>query len=167
MDLSRRDVFTPPWNPRRMTTWCVRNDVFDSKLLDEGFISLGWDDVGDLRQYGDSQDALREGLQRTLPDAAPRSLTLWSGMLRRFAFEMQEGDRIIAPVRGKSLLNFGIVSGPYEYVPDVEHRQRRRVQWTQTGIPRIEILRTALDELNYRQTLFQVQDVTGEFNRFF
>ena len=78
---------------------------------------MGWDDVGDLRQYGDSQDAIREGMRRTLPDAAPGSLTLWSGMLRRFAFEMQEGDRIIAPVRGKSLLNFGVVAGPLRVHP--------------------------------------------------
>lgn len=83
-----------------MTTWCVRNDVFDSELVDEGFISLGWDDVGDLRQYGDSQDAIREGLQRTLPDAAPGALIPRQSSRCRHDRLRREGRHCGAVARG-------------------------------------------------------------------
>ena len=30
--------------------WGIHNDTLTSELVDEGFASIGWDDVGDLRK---------------------------------------------------------------------------------------------------------------------
>jgi len=140
-----------------VTTWGIRNDLFGEELFTEGFVSIGWGELGDLAVIGSDQESLKAALVRAYPDAKPGAIPVWAGVLRRFAFEMQVGDHLIAPYKADGTLNFGVVAEPYEYRAEFgEHPHRRRVKWVQTGVPRGVFPQPALYELGASMTLFKV-----------
>lgn len=49
--------------------WVIRNDALDQELLDEGFVSLGWDEIPDLRDIGRDRTRIKELLSGAYPEA--------------------------------------------------------------------------------------------------
>lgn len=145
--------------------WGIHNDrIPAAELVAGGFISIGWDEVGDVRAIGNDQAALKTALAGSRPDAKPGALPVWAGVLRRFAFEMSEGDLVIAPSKQAPVFNIGRVSGPYEYRADaLEHRHRRAVEWLVLDVPRTAFSQDALYEMGSALTLFQVANHVQEF----
>lgn len=117
--------------------WGIHNDVFSTELVDDGFVSIGWGDVGDIRNIGRDRAALKAALQGALPDAKIGAYPVWAGVLLRFAFEMKPGDIVIAPSKRDSTLNFGRIAGPYEFHSGEDlHPHRHQVEWLKTGVSR-------------------------------
>lgn len=145
--------------------WGIHNDEFPaSKLVAEGFVSIGWERVPDLATIGNDQDAIRAVLQSAYPDAKPGAIPIWAGVLRRFAFVMEVGDYVVAPDRDARAVNIGRVTGRYRYVgSDDAHPHRRDVEWMVTGLPRTSFSATALNEIGSAMTLFEVRSHTEEF----
>ncbi|CCH74167.1 Restriction endonuclease [Nostocoides australiense Ben110] len=140
------------------TMWGIHNDALGAELVDEGFISVGWEAMPDLRTIGDDMTRMKEAVQAKYPSAKPGAVPVWAGVLRRFAFDMAQGDLVVAPYRPDGTLNFGVISGPYEYVSGVpRHPHRRRVTWTRTGVARSLFPQAALYEIGSAVTLFQVR----------
>ena len=149
------------------TFWGIHNDALGRELVDEGFVSVGWDAIGDLRRLGNDRTAIKAAVASNDPDAKPGAIPVVAGVLARFAFEMQQGDIVIAPYKPDSTINFGRVSGPYEFHPEVEqHMHRRRVTWLRTGVPRAQFSQAALYEIGAFITLFKVARHRDEFERF-
>lgn len=149
-----------------MGMWVIRNDVFDAELLEQGFVSMGWDDVGDIGLLGDDPVVIRGAVERCHPGARPRAYALWAGILRRFVFEMAPGDVVIAPSSTTSTLSFGVVEGPYDFVDESTHRHRRRVRWVKTGVARSLFPQAALREIGSIMTLFRVRRNADLFRRY-
>lgn len=125
----------------------VRNDALTTELIDGGFVSVGWDEIGDLSQIGLEREQLKATLARTFPDDKPRSIASWAGTLLRFADEISEGDVVVAPYRPDSTINIGVVTGPYEFHPDEPtHRHRRPVRRGRLGLSRTDFSQPALYE---------------------
>lgn len=140
------------------TMWGIHNDALGAELVDEGFISVGWEAMPDLRTIGDDMTRMKAAVQSEYPSAKPGAVPVWAGVLRRFAFDMAEGDLIVAPYRPDGTLNFGVVSGPYEYVAGVpRHPHRRKVAWSKVGVARSLFPQSALYEIGSAVTLFQVR----------
>lgn len=147
--------------------WGIHNDALGQELVDDGFISLGWDEIPDLRTIGNDRERLKQLLQEAYPEAKSRAVALWAGMLLRFAFTMQRGDLIVAPYRPNSTLNFGIVADDYTYVNDAPvHFHRRKVQWVRTGVSRGLFPEKALYEIGAAITLFRVRRYASVFQEF-
>lgn len=146
--------------------WGIHNDVMGTELVDQGFISIGWE-IGDLARIGRDRSRIKDLLQRHYPNSKPGAFPVWAGVLHRFAFEMEEGDLIVAPYKPDSTLNFGVVEGPYEFHPEVpRHQHRRRVEWVKTGVPRGQFSQSALYEIGSAITLFHVRKHAGEFKKY-
>ncbi len=149
---------------RRVAVFGVHNDALSSELIDGCFISIGWDDIGDLRQVGLVREQLKAALAAAYPDDKPRAIAGWAGILLRFADEITEGDVIVAPYRPDSTINIGVVTGPYEFHPDAAtHRHRRPVRWEKLGISRTEFSQAALYEIGSLLTVFRVRKHADEF----
>ena len=149
------------------TMWGIHNDALGAELVEKGFISIGWDDIPDLRTIGASRSALKDVVQRTYPGAKPGAIPVWAGILYRFAFDMQSGDLVVAPYKVDSTLNFGVVDGPYEYHDnEPRHPHRRKVRWLRTGVARGLFPQPALYEIGSALTLFQVRKHDAVFRRF-
>ena len=147
--------------------WGVHNDHPELGLIEHGFISIGWDDVGDLKVLGPDKEAVKRSLAASRPDAKPGAFPVWAGVLLRFAHEMQPGDIVIYPFKADSTLNFGRIDGDYYYDQEAPlHLHRRKVTWLQTGIPRAQFSKSARYEVGSAVTLFRVKNHEAEFRAF-
>jgi hypothetical protein len=53
--------------------WGVHNDHPELDLIGNGFISVGWDDVGDLTLVGSDKEAMKQKVAAMRPNAKPTS----------------------------------------------------------------------------------------------
>lgn len=147
-----------------MNIWGIHNDTLTTELIDEEFVSLGWDEVGDLTKVPNGRDGLKRVLTELEPNAKQRSIANQAGVLFRFREDMKLGDIVIAPYRPDSTINIGVITGEYEYVSEAEtHRHRRKVEWKQVGLPRTVFSQGALYEIGSAITIFRVRNYGSEF----
>ncbi|AEG43161.1 restriction endonuclease [Isoptericola variabilis] len=144
--------------------WGVHNDTLTTELVEGGFISIGWDSVRDLREIPGGRDGLKDELSRVSPDAKPRAIAGWAGVLSRLRDEMQPGDVVVAPYKPDSTINIGVITGAYQYAADAPtHRHRRPVQWRKVGLSRTVFTQPALYELGAFLTIFRIRKHADEF----
>lgn len=144
--------------------WGIHNDTLTTDLLDEGFVSIAWDELGDLRKLPSDREALKSVLARTYPDRKPQAIAAWAGTLMRFRDEIQVGDVVIAPYRPDSTINIGVITGGYEFVAGAKvQRNRRTVEWKKTGLARSTFSEAALYEIGSLLTVFAVRKHGEEF----
>jgi hypothetical protein len=97
----------------------------------KGLAVLGWDELGDLKQYPEVR-SLEERLAREREgDARPTNsaLACW-----QFAHEMKTGDFILAKRGISEIMGLGEVTSGYEFLPDrQEYKNTRRVRWIASG----------------------------------
>ena len=144
--------------------WGIHNDALTTELVKEGFISIGWDKIGDISKIGPDREALKMAQKTAYPETKPGAIPVQAGTLYRFAFGIEVGDVVVAPYRPDSTINIGRVTGPYHYVADAPtHPHRRRVQWKKLGIARAVFSQPALNEIGSAITLFSVKKHAAEF----
>ena len=114
--------------------WCIHNNEPSLKLVQDGFVSIGWEELGDLAELVSNKEALKTRLLDTFPDAKPGAIPGWAGTLRRFVLDMQIGDIVIAPNKSDRTLSLGTRAGDYYFDPSATlHPNRRKVTWHNTG----------------------------------
>ncbi len=147
-----------------MQVWGIHNDTLTDALVSEGFISIGWDGIGDLRGIPGGRDGLKQALWVSDPESKPRAVGIWAGILYRFGHEIQAGDVVVAPYKPDSTINIGVVSGDYYFAgAEPTHRHRIPVAWKKTGLPRTVFTQPALYEIGSVVTLFKVTKHAAEF----
>jgi len=148
------------------TIWGIHNDQSDLDLVTGGFISIGWDELGDLTGQPADRDHLKALISRAYPEAKPGAIPVWAGVVSRFVSEMQIGDFVVSPKKADRTLSFGRIAGDYYCDGDADHhRNRRKVTWIKTGVPRAVLSSTALHELGSAITLFRVKRHADEVLR--
>lgn len=104
-----------------------------NEFYDQGLIGLGWNEVGDLRQYK-SQEEVRERLIEMYPTGSESrvndSLALWE-----FREKMQPGDILITKQGQKNYLGYGVVTSEYKYDTSRNGFMHiRKVDWKAKGV---------------------------------
>lgn len=149
------------------TIWGIHNAESTLDLVNEGFVSVGWEELGDLTNVAPDREVLKELLAKTYPSAKPGAFPVWAGVLVRFIKDMAIGDYVISPNKATRTLNFGVVDSDFYVELGVDlHPNRRRVKWTHVGVPRDTFSKSALHELGSAITLFIVKTHATEFLRF-
>lgn len=144
--------------------WCIHNNEPSLKLVQDGFVSIGWEELGDLAELVSNKEALKTRLLDTFPDAKPGAIPGWAGTLRRFVLDIQIGDIVIAPNKSDRTLSLGTIAGDYYFDPSATlHPNRRKVTWHNTGIPRAQFSEKALYEIGSVLTVFAVKRHANEF----
>lgn len=150
-----------------MTMWGVHNNQPQLDLVGNGFIAIGWDELGDLRLIGDDQNAMKARVAQVYPGLKPGAVPNAAGVLLKFAFRMQPGDLVVYPHRPDSTLNFGRISGDYRYDASADlYRNRRPVEWLRTAVPRTDFPPAARFEVGSAITLFTVKRHATLFSDF-
>lgn len=148
------------------TVWGLQMPVnLGASAIDEKYVAISWERLGDLRQYPD-REALKRALERFYPEDKARSRPISAGVLFRFAYEMAPGDLIVFPSKHDRMVNIGRVTGEYKYAPDdiAEFPNRRSVEW-QRSIPRDIFSQSALNEIGAYLTLFLIKGHADEFSQ--
>ena len=101
--------------------------IWDECVRD-GIIAIGWDEIGDFRQYH-TKSEIAEKLNEVLePD---KNYSSTAKALFEFANVMKPGDIVFAKNGLYSVLGRGVVEGDYEYDPARDDLKNiRRVRWT-------------------------------------
>ncbi|GAB2900805.1 restriction endonuclease [Neomicrococcus lactis] len=147
-----------------MQFWGIHNDTLSTELLEDSFVSLSWDNIGDLSQIPDGREGLKAELARNTPEDAHKAIPIWAGILLRFRDEIKIGDVVVAPYKPDSTINIGIVKGPYEFAAnEPTHRHRRSIEWKKIGLSRTVFTQPALYEIGSAITLFKIRKHSHEF----
>lgn len=147
--------------------WGIHNNRPELDLVSNGFISIGWDEMGDLTKIGPDKDAMKALVATQYPAIKPGAIPVWAGTLLRFGYELKVGDLVVYPYRPDSTLNFGRIASDYFYDATAPfHRSRRKVTWVRNGVSRAEFSQGALYEIGSAVTLFRVKNYAAEFEAF-
>ena len=102
-----------------------------NESFEQGIISIGWDELGDLSQY-DSKEAISSRLAESRGEAGrvPSNDAL---CCFQFTRQMKVGDLVVAKIGRKKILGGGIITSEYIYDPQRrEHKNIRKVKWVTT-----------------------------------
>ena len=135
----------------------------DNLFLKGNVIAIGWRDFGDLTAVEPTREAFKEKYTVTYPDAKKGSIPTSSGMLFRFCHEVQINDYVVFPSKSDRMINIGVVTGDYQYVPDAtEYVQQRSVKWLK-HLPRMSFSQGALYEVGSAMSIFTIKNYSDEF----
>lgn len=119
-----------------MKLWTVRagrHGQQEQICLDEKLITIGWDDLPDLKTFktrDDLFDAYQEIYQQGNVKAG-----ITVGQIWRFANEIAIGDLVALPSKFQPVIHIGKVTGEYKHEQKQDIIHWRKVSWLQT-IPR-------------------------------
>jgi 5-methylcytosine-specific restriction protein B len=99
-----------------------------NECQEKGVIAIGWDDLGDLRNYA-SREEIAERLRANRAPGSPEP-TMDSLACFQFAHEIKPGDFVVAKIGRSKLLGVGVVQSQYLHDPTrPEYHNIRRVHW--------------------------------------
>jgi len=97
----------------------------------EGLMSIGWEALGDLRQYS-TDEPLRQALKQHYGGKTTHdnnTLACW-----QFCREIRPGDYVVVKIGRRKILGVGQVVGDYSFDPTrTVHSNVRRVNWLLAG----------------------------------
>jgi restriction system protein len=103
-----------------MTLWLVRAGKLGERedyALQNNIAVIGWKELGDLSSL-QARAELTDTLRKTYPDEKPNKLRNWESQLWPFVHDMKFGDLIVLPLKHRSVIVFGEISGAYIYKKD-------------------------------------------------
>lgn len=119
-----------------MTLWLARAGKYGQRedfALQNNVIVIGWEELPDLSNVK-IREALAALLRSTYPDRKSRTLSNWEGQLWLFLHEMQKDDLVAMPLKQRSMIVIGRITGDYFYRADTtagEYYHNRPVEWLQ------------------------------------
>ena len=145
----------------------VRDDVLAraEDLQRQGYVAIGWPDIGDLSGLAEDRAAYRERFRESYGESASPSIESASvGMLFRFVHVLHLGDIIVAPSPIERIVRVGRVTGLYEYSPSLLHEYPnvRRVEWAAEVSPQ-NLSDVARRSLRAQRSLFRILAGENEF----
>ena len=119
-----------------MKLWTVRagrHGQQEQICLDEKLITIGWDDLPDLKTFK-ARDHLFDVYQEIYQQGNVKA-GITVGQIWRFANEIAIGDLVALPSKFQPVIHIGKVTGEYKHEQKREIFHWRKVSWLQT-IPR-------------------------------
>lgn len=142
-----------------MSLWMVRagkHGEQEDLALENGIAVIGWDELSDLSKF-ESEGELEGVLRQTYPDIADGAIYQWRSQLWRFSHVIKEGDLVVLPLKTRSALAVGRVTGAYQHRPELDGAGHTRpVNWIRDDLPRTAIDQDLLYSLGASQTICQI-----------
>jgi restriction system protein len=145
-----------------MAVWVVRagkRGEQEQTALDNNLVTMHWNELPDLSGVK-SRDDLAKLYRKANPDET-RAAAIGAGVGQVWAFrsDMKKGDLVIIPLRTRSALAVGEVTGPYAYRTDLGDEEVRHtipVKWLSTDLLRTKLKQDLLDTLGYPKTVYRI-----------
>lgn len=122
-------------NKRRRCWVCAPGEQAEAweEMYEDGEIGIGWDDLGDLRQYKNIGDITN---RYKAVYAKDKKMVKVPHMLWKFTHAMRPGDIVIARNGMSQVVGWGIVESPYFFRDDdgcAWLKSRHKVRWMMKG----------------------------------
>ena len=115
-----------------MTLWLVRAGKYGEReelALENGVAVIGWDELPELSSIQDRSE-LTALMEATYPEASRKTRMNWESQVWPFVSVMTKGDLVALPLKSRSAVALGRVSGPYRYRDDLTGvHHTRAVEW--------------------------------------
>ena len=139
----------------------------ENLFLKGNVIAIGWHEFGDLKAVEANRIAYKNKYSVVYPNAKKGSIATSSGMLFRFCNEIKIGDYVVFPSKSNRMINIGIITGEYQYVPEAQNNiydyvQQRTVKWIK-HLPRTSFSQGALYEVGSAMSIFTIKNYADEF----
>lgn len=154
--------------------WVVRCSDYDADYIkNKKSIFIGWNEIDDLKKYRvDDEDKTREKIKAALrekygsdEETTEGWIKISAGQLYRFAFEIENEDVVLTPIKGTDTILIGKVSGEYEHVSHEEYPHIRKVDWIQE-ISRGDLSVPARNSTGAISTVFSMDEHLDEITNF-
>jgi 5-methylcytosine-specific restriction enzyme B len=126
------------------------NAEFWDEFYEGGLMAIGWDELGDLSQYGSLDDVLAPLQQEYEPEARP---TNNARTCYDFVHTIRLGDRVFVKRGRNTIIGYGTVTGEYEHRADrSQFKNVRPVRWEGKGTwgsPELLAVKTLTDVTEY------------------
>ena len=145
-----------------MALWTVRvgkEGEHEEKFLSKKRIYLTWDDLSEnLSDIHDDEKRLAL-LTSRYPDKNRHALGNWRGQIWSFVEKMKIGDLVAVPIRKRSTIHIGKITGDYCHSPKFEnpYYHYRTVEWLATDVPRLNFDQELLSSFSALGTISQSQ----------
>ena len=126
-----------------------RNAIMWDKFYEEGYMALGWDELGDLTEYS-NRESIRDALRGAYGGEGNKMNDVTANW--EFANDMSPGDVVIIKKGRSTLLGYGIITSEYYHESNYKYHNRRKVNWIKKGIWDIDhsmVLKTLTDVSSY------------------
>jgi len=121
----------PAASPNYWAIGAGEGGTFWKSWQTEGIMSIGWEALGDLRQYA-TDESLRQALKQHYGGDTTHNnnmLACW-----QFCREIRPGDYVVVKIGRRKILGVGQVLGDYHFDPTRPvHSNVRRVNWLLAG----------------------------------
>ena len=147
-----------------MTLWMVRagrhgevEDLAFGRSIVAVGSTAGWSRLDDLSQVHTREQLLSLCLE-VYPDKKRNALRNWVTQLWAFVKQIQVGDLVCTPLKGRAAIAVGRITGPYRHRPDFpEWRHTRPVEWLNPDLPRSVFGEDLLLSLGSQLTICQIR----------
>ncbi len=117
-------------------TWLFapgRGGEYWEEFYTQGIMAIGWDYLGDLKQYSTKNDIVRAMRDHENdPEASKRN-----NVTSCFSFcnVMKPGDTVLAKIGSTKIVGWGIVTSDYSFDPTRQHYKHvRSIEWKKKGV---------------------------------
>ena len=101
------------------TLWVIhigKDDKIPLRAREEGFVCIGWTDMGDLSQYT-TREAMKAAMAKTWPAWKTGKVRSCYGQVFRFAHVMQIGDPVVFPIKQTREIAIGRIKSNQRFMP--------------------------------------------------
>lgn len=135
----------------------------EALFLRQGYVAMGWGEMGDLAKLAPTREAFKEALAATYPEKSAAGVANNAGQLYRFVHELKSGDHVAFSAKLDRQIHLGVVEGDYRYDAHGEagYPHRRKVKWLK-ALPRTAFSQGALYELGSAMSFFLVKSHADE-----
>ena len=143
------------------TAWMIRagrRGENEDAVLEKGLAGVRFGEAPDLTEAA-SRDAVKQLIHAADPGAGHATIANHAGQLWKLRSRIKPGDLVVLPLKSKSQIALGIVSGGYRYRADADHDLRHciAVDWKRTDVPRTALRQDLLYSLGASMTVCQIK----------
>lgn len=149
-----------------MPVWLVRagkHGEAEQTAVEKGLVTIGWNELPDLTPV-QTREALGDLFRSVHPEASAPKVANEVGQIWAFRSRIQPGDLVVLPLKTRSAVAIGKVSGQYEYHEDITDgiRHVRPVKWLRPDLPRTAFDQDLLHSLGAFMTVCQISRNNAE-----
>jgi hypothetical protein len=145
----------PPSVKASPAIWAVRMKRLGLSSVAQGFVGIGWRQLGDLSAIPPTREAFRAAYVAAQKGETDKAVQFKASELYRFVHEMQIGDVLVYPCGEAGLVHLGRVTGDYYHDPaGGDDPNRRTVEWLMAQ-PRAAFPPQVQKDFRGRATLMQ------------
>lgn len=144
-----------------MAVWLMRagkHGEDENTAIDKGLAIIGWHEMPDISAV-QSYDEMKQKHAEVYPDMSPKAVMNNAAQLWAFMKRAQKNDIAVLPLKTRSVIAIGRITGDYEYL---DGRHVRKVDWLKDDIPRSTFGQDLLHSFGAFMTVCQIQRNNAE-----